>query len=386
MAKKQFLDETLMEEELSGDTAAKMPLNITGGRRSLADYLEIPVDQLVPFGGKDGRDFKRTDKVLLEQMKQSVKDDGIVEALTVRAMGRDRYEILAGETRWLMAQEAGLRSVPCHIIAADDIEATRVFTITNLLRRTLLPSDRVNGWTLFHEAEKKAGRLSELRRAVDEYASINPTGEETPTYRTIMYYVQMSRLIPEWLDRLDERKVAQKAARLISRLPEDKQRQLLPYNVTEDDARLLVEIAKGKHDQFSWSEEFLSQTLAPLHSLSGEAETTEVPEAPGTPETPEAPDNAGGSAEAARDPGAGTDPTQRTPAGRKPAQTGDLKQTANPEQYQQEKLFRKAKPSIIKAAKGALRPSDYGNAETIIMQALALYYKMLDSAAEQESP
>lgn len=361
MAKKKFFDEEFAAKEAPADTAAKMPINITGGKRSLADYLEIPVEQLVPFGGKNGRDFKRTDKVLLEQMKQSVKDDGIMEALTVRAVQRNKYEILAGETRWLMAQEAGLKSVPCHIIAADDIDAIRVFTITNLLRRTLLPSDRINGWTLFHETEKKAGRLGDLRRAVNEFGALSPTGEEKPTYRTIMYYVQLSRLIPEWLDRLDERKVAQKAARLISGLSEDKQRQLLPYNVTEEDARLLVEIAKGKHETLSWSEEFLSKTLAPLNAP------------PGGPEPQAAEDTAGQGTkappEAEKASGAGVDFGAELPL------------PVDPELYQQEKQFRKAKPSIIKAAKDALRPSDYANAEAIIMRALELYYKTLDTQA-----
>lgn len=366
MAKKKFFDEDeeFTVKEGPADTIAKMPINITGGRRSLADYLEIPVEQLVPFGGKNGRDFKRTDKVLLEQMKQSVKDDGIVEALTVRAVNRDKYEILAGETRWLMAQEAGLKSVPCHIIAADDMDAIRVFTITNLLRRTLLPSDRINGWTLFHETEKKAGRLGELRKAVDEYGALNPGGGETPSYRNIMYYVQMSRLIPEWLDRLDERKVAQKAARLISGLPEDKQRQLLPYNVTEEDARLLTEIAKGKHEGLSWSEEFLAKTLVPLDSLPGGPEI-QTPEAADAPET-------GTAAEAEQVSRAGGDAGLELPL------------PVDPELYQQEKQFRKAKPDIIKAAKNALRPSDYANAETIILRALELYYKTLDS--EKKSP
>lgn len=366
MAKKKFFDEdeAFTVKEGPADTIAKMPINITGGKRSLADYLEIPVEQLVPFGGKNGRDFKRTDKVLLEQMKQSVKDDGIVEALTVRAVNRDKYEILAGETRWLMAQEAGLKSVPCHIIAADDTDAIRVFTITNLLRRTLLPSDRINGWTLFHETEKKAGRLGELRKAVDEFGAMDPGGGERPSYRNIMYYVQMSRLIPEWMDRLDERKVAQKAARLISGLPEEKQRQLLPYNVTEEDARLLVEIAKGKHKSLSWSEAFLAKTLAPLEAPSGEPEARDIEAPDGAVET------AAPKTEAASENGG--DPGMELPL------------PVDPEVYQQEKQFRKAKPSIIKAARGALRPSDYANAEAIIMRALELYYKALDSGTEEK--
>lgn len=368
MAKKNFYDEDLTAREAPAGTAAKMPINVTGGKRSLDDYMEIPVGQLIPFRGKNGRDFKRSDKLLLEQMRESVKEDGIVEALTVRAIKRDQYEILAGETRWLMAREAGLESVPCHIVEADDVEASRVFTITNLLRRTLLPSDRINGWTLFHEAEKRAGRLGELRRAVDELGALDVTGEEPPTYRTIMYYVQMSRLIPEWLDRLDERKVAQKAARQISRLPEDKQRQLLPYDVSEEDARLLVDIASGKDEKLSWTREFLSRTLTPLSPPPGEAEAQAPGDATGEADaTPPAASVPGGAPEAERRTG--------SESGRDPE--------ADREQYQREKQFRKARPSIIRAARDGLRPSDYANAEAIIMQALTLYYKMLDARAGQ---
>lgn len=388
--KKQFVNEDFTMAGVPDNTAEKMPFNVTGGKRLLKDYLEIPTNQLIPFRNKNGRDFKRTDQALLEQMKASMRDDGVVDALTVRPIGEDQYEILEGETRWMMAQEIGLEYVPCHIIDADDNKASRIFTITNLLRRTLLPSDRINGWTLYHEAEKKAGRLSELRKTIDELDSLNMTGREAPiAYRTIMVYVQMSHLIQEWLDRLDAKEVSFKAAREISRLPEDKQRQLLPYNVSEDEAHLLVDIAKGKNEKISWSEDILAKTLIPLipattsteepapdHSDSDKGQADAPPDfseqapAPITSDLPVPPsqEEAPGEGEEEAD-----GQTEKQTDGENPQSIDQEKQ------FQQEKRFRKARTSIIKGAGQVLRPNDYENAESIIVKALTIYYEMLDN-------
>lgn len=360
MARKSFEEEDLLEQDPTpgGATAEKIPMNIYGGKTAIPEYMYIPMNQLIPFRDKQGRDFSRKDDELFQELVNSIREGGIIDALAVRPIGPNRYEILAGETRWLAAQEAGLTVVPCHVMNnIDDTGARRIFTVTNLMRRTLLPSDRINGWWHFYQAMKAEGRLRELREGL----SVGPN--EKIQYRQIMYYVSMYTLIPEWLDRLDDGQVPQRTAREIARLDEEKQRQLLPYSISDAEIPLLVEVANGKHGELTWSEEFLASMLTPLVPPAAEKTAQES-----QPADNENRDDAGG--------GEAAPPEQREA----PAADG----AADKEIFRHELRFRKARPSIIKAVRNGLRPDDYENAGSIIAQALKLYYQLMDGQAERD--
>lgn len=380
-----------VESAPGGVTTEKIPLSINGGKSTINEFMSVPIGQLIPFQNKQGSDFSRKDKGFFQELVDSIQDSGIINPLIVRPIGLNKYEILAGETRWLAAQEVGLAVVPCHIMDdVDDAMARRIFTVTNLLRRTLLPSDRVNGWWHYYQSMKEEGRLKELREGIaDPEISAMGGSSAKIQYRQIMNYVNMHALIPEWLERLDEG-LGMRTALEIARLDEEKQRQLLPYLVSDDDAHLLVEIATGKNADYSWSEELLSKILVPVNSLSATPENQKAgkkeaaaPESEGgqqlskeedhlSSQMPPASEDASEEkdAPAQEDQGEGSAPAaEETPAD---------DENINIEQYQQEKQFRKAKPSIMKGVRSILRPNDYGNAESVIVKALTLYYELLD--------
>ena len=111
-----------------GVTTEKMPVPINGGKTSINEYMNIPIDQLIPFRNKQGSDFSRKDSEFFQGLVDSIRESGIIDALSIRPVAPSQYEILAGETRWLAAQEAGLTVVPCHIMKnVDDNRARRIF-------------------------------------------------------------------------------------------------------------------------------------------------------------------------------------------------------------------------------------------------------------------
>lgn len=384
-----------------GVTTDKIPLSINGGKTSINDFLNVPIGQLTPYQNKQGSDFSRKDKAFFQELVNSIQESGIIDPLVVRPIGLNQYEILAGETRWLAAQEVGLKVVPCHIMDnVDDAAAQRIFAVTNLLRRTLLPSDLVNGWWHYHQSLKKEGRLKELRQGISDPEISAIVGSPVKIqYRQIMNYVAMHSLIPEWLDRLDEG-LGVRAGCDIAKLDEEKQRQLLPYAVTDEDSHLLVEIAEGRNDNYTWSEELLSKILTPLSALSSTKNNRDTansnegdgPVAVVAGEVGETPPVEEGDALSLQV----TPPSDEVSGGEEAADQTDLALVPGPEaeeapageesidteQYQQEKQFRKAKTSIIKGARSILRPNDYGNAESIIVKALTLYYTMLDKGEQ----
>lgn len=345
MAKKKLNDEDFEVEE-SGFSAsasvAKLPMDIRGGKKILEDFMSLPVNMLDPFARKDGSDFSRPSGRFHDAFLETIKSVGIIEPLTVRAKEDGRYEILAGETRWSVGMEAGLKVVPCHIINVDDNMARKIFSWTNLMRRDLTVRDRINGWWQYYTSVKEAGELSSLREdsnqdGLNQYAA---SGERL-SYRQIMRYVALHNLTSEWIDLLEVDEETSKPVITIrigyevSKLSEGEQEELLPYAalLTEKSVTDVVSLSKGEledseGDPIPWNDENLLKVVSGKNFKSAESTAN--------------PDSA-----------AGTNPTPTM-----------------------EKQFAKFRPKIISVAKKYLRQEDYDRAPEVIQEALELYYKM----------
>jgi ParB family chromosome partitioning protein len=75
----------------------------------------------------------------LEDLADSIRQQGVVQPILVRAIGKGRYEIIAGERRWRAAQLAGLQEVPVVVRDMDDRAAIAVSLIENIQRENLNP-------------------------------------------------------------------------------------------------------------------------------------------------------------------------------------------------------------------------------------------------------
>ncbi|MDY6941540.1 MAG: ParB/RepB/Spo0J family partition protein [Pseudomonadota bacterium] len=90
----------------------------------------------------------------LEELAESIRAQGIVQPIVVRALGADRYEIIAGERRWRAAQLAGLATVPCVVREVSDRAATAIALIENIQREDLSPMEEAQALDrLRHEFE-----------------------------------------------------------------------------------------------------------------------------------------------------------------------------------------------------------------------------------------
>jgi ParB family chromosome partitioning protein len=73
----------------------------------------------------------------LEELAQSIKLQGIIQPLTVRKIGYDRYQLIAGERRLKAAGIAGLKAVPCYLRVANDEQMLELALIENIHRKDL---------------------------------------------------------------------------------------------------------------------------------------------------------------------------------------------------------------------------------------------------------
>ncbi len=81
----------------------------------------------------------------LQTLADSIQSQGIMQPILVRAMGEDRYEIIAGERRWRAAQKAGLSEVPVIIRDIADEAALAMALIENIQRENLNPLEEAMG-------------------------------------------------------------------------------------------------------------------------------------------------------------------------------------------------------------------------------------------------
>ena len=103
---------------------------------------EISLDQLTP-----GEFQPRTKmhKGTLEELADSIKNQGVLQPLLVREKASGRYEIIAGERRWRAAQIAGLKSVPVSIKKVNNNDAAKIALVENLQREDLNAMDQSRG-------------------------------------------------------------------------------------------------------------------------------------------------------------------------------------------------------------------------------------------------
>ena len=91
---------------------------------------------------------KYFDKSSLEELTNSIKEQGVIQPIVVRPdkSSEGKYEIVAGERRWLASQNAGLHEVPVVILDIDDSKSLEFAIVENVQRQDLNPIEEARGY------------------------------------------------------------------------------------------------------------------------------------------------------------------------------------------------------------------------------------------------
>ncbi len=95
---------------------------------------EIGLDKISVNPNQPRRDF---DPAALQELADSIAEIGIIQPITLRQMGEDEYQIIAGERRFRASQLAGLKTIPAYIRTADDENVMEMALIENIQREDL---------------------------------------------------------------------------------------------------------------------------------------------------------------------------------------------------------------------------------------------------------
>ena len=135
---------------LLGDTAKKVETN------------KISIQDLTRNKFQPRKHFA---KESLEELTDSIKKQGVIQPIVVRPNKEleGKYEIIAGERRWLASQNAGLHEVPAVILDVDDVKSLEFAIVENVQRQDLNPIEEARGYQrLIDEFNYNQEKLSEF--------------------------------------------------------------------------------------------------------------------------------------------------------------------------------------------------------------------------------
>lgn len=100
------------------------------------DVFQVNVDHISPCPFQPRKHFS---EVELDELANSIRQNGVLQPIIVRQKNEDSYEIIAGERRWRACKKAGLRFIPVIVKEASDKEVLHYAIIENIQRENLTP-------------------------------------------------------------------------------------------------------------------------------------------------------------------------------------------------------------------------------------------------------
>ena len=120
---------------------------------------EVPLSKLVAF---PDHPFAVRDDAAMEEMAESVRQNGVIVPGIVRALPNGKYELVSGHRRKRACELAGLKSMPVIVEELDRDAATILMVDSNLQRENILPSERAKAYKMKLEALKRQGARTDL--------------------------------------------------------------------------------------------------------------------------------------------------------------------------------------------------------------------------------
>ena len=117
---------------------------------------EIPISSIIPNKNQPRIDFSSNNaKKSLDELSKSIKENGVLQPVTVRQIKDKHYELIAGERRLRASKVAGLKTIPCYIISVNsESEMLEFALIENIQREGLNPIEEAESYLLLKEKYK----------------------------------------------------------------------------------------------------------------------------------------------------------------------------------------------------------------------------------------
>lgn len=197
----------------------------------------IQLDRLKPF---ENHPYKVVENEEMNNLTQSINENGILSPIIVRPIENGEYEIISGHRRLFAGKQAGLTKIPAMVCEMDRDTAAVTLVDSNLHRENILPSEKAYAYKLKAEALSHQGKRTNLTsgqfvpKSDDNRTSAEigePYGE---SYKTVQRYIRLTNLHPKLLEYVDEGRIAFTPAVELSYLNDIEQQDLIEIIESED--------------------------------------------------------------------------------------------------------------------------------------------------------
>ncbi|MBQ9167821.1 MAG: ParB N-terminal domain-containing protein [Oscillospiraceae bacterium] len=206
--------------------------------------IQVPIDELVDFPPEKHR-FRPATGQRLKDLEDSIRINGILNALLIRILPDGTKQILTGHNRRTAARNIGYKSINCIIKdAPTDDEALLIVIHDNLHNRDLLPSER--GWAYRDSIEirNRQGKRTDLtfsqnEKKLDTYKEL--ANESGHSKAKVHRYIRLTWLIDPLLELVDQGKIALSTGEQLSYLSKRSQQIVYDFCYASDPGHPLKE-------------------------------------------------------------------------------------------------------------------------------------------------
>ena len=184
--------------------------------RNQNKIIEIPLVQIRPCRTQARRIFKQDD---LKELAESIKQNGILQPLTVRKISVIEYELISGERRLRAAAMCGKTKVPCYVIICNDTQAGLYSLVENLQRKDL---------NVFEEAEGINTVMNVYGLTQEETA--RRLGKKQSTVANKLRVLKLSQDEREWIIKAN---LTERHARALLRIEDTVTRKIILSEIIE---------------------------------------------------------------------------------------------------------------------------------------------------------
>ena len=190
----------------------------------------IPVNQIETNPFQPRTDF---DQSTLEELSASIKEQGIIQPITVRKLGYDKYQIISGERRFRASKLAGLDAIPAYVRVANDQSMLEMALVENLQRNDL------NAVEIGVSFKRLIEECNLTQEELSDKIGMNRS--------TVTNYIRLLKLPPEIQLAIRDSTISMGHARAILGITEVT-RQLLVFNLTIEEGHRVREVDQGARE------------------------------------------------------------------------------------------------------------------------------------------
>ena len=215
----------------------------------LPKIYDIPLSEIDDF---PDHPYKVKEDEDMDQLVQSIKDNGILTPVTLRRKEDGRYEVVAGHRRKRACELAGIPTLRAEIKDLTRDEAVILMVESNYQRSKILPSEKVFAYKMRLEAMNRQGQRTDLTcgpvgHKLEGMKSRDIIADSTnDSARQVSRYIRLTELIPELLQLVDESRIAFRPAVELSYLKKEEQTALLEEISYTDATPSLAQAIKMK--------------------------------------------------------------------------------------------------------------------------------------------